>query len=1268
MSKSGPKSAGERAHDLVPFFTACDGEPNACKEFDFKDGFYRSRPFRMAKYWNVELLSFSNPDEAEAALRRYEATGRTLPVRGALKVGAGSRRVQRCKLPKKGTNPTVQATKRNFLMIDIDKVLVPGIDVLKDPEGAVRAIVRLMIPRIQRATIIFQFSGSAGLRKTSDEKGAPYVLDGAAPLSLHLIVFLDREVSDKEARDWMTAVNQKVGYKLMDPALCEAIQPHFIANPKFHGCEDHIPVRIGRIEGDPVVVTEPEGSPFILPLDVPAEAHLASGSPLLKAKGGRPKGSKDKEQRKSRSSRKAAKDAKIIEASRDASALSLVSAPTRLPKGVQGWLSRIGEDAFRSVILSAVASRIGVGDIVDANGFDVTELIEAVRTAAAGKDLGYRSADDIARVLSDRHIREMVKALLEAQTETEKQGTRDLRCGTALTHIPGVTLSERIEQHLDTSTNADKKASLQFWITKTLDAMWRDAANLAAGDLNSAPTIFANRSTCGMGKTVDVVNAIGSDPRSRRAARLASNLPGWKVEGPIVIVAPNHTIGGQYVKLFAAYPLLKVVEWKGKGAAGCNRREDLDEVYDANMGTKGMCNGCPFADTCGFMAQQKAAKNADVLITVKDFVVGEFALPEGMNNPALVILDEGFADKATKKQSIGMDVLLSPRAGYPEPRERVLSLIIDTARARGDIAGAILKAGMKDDLAQLHRRLQAECNPPVHPEMTLAEIKALTARVKEGDKHLEAALIAFVMGEIEQAEAGNYALRPYVQKRPYKTGCRREMVEWYERHDHFRWAACPMMVVDANAKASRIEAMFPGRRVEVSGERAHLNLHAVQIMDRTMSTASLTADDADGRALIEQCRSLIERLVKRHGSLLVVLPLGAEALLKAGWTVPERVYIHHYGAIRGLDDEDLKRCAAALLIGRNQPSEIENAAQTEALHRCHVPLEGKKGYYPKVPTPHNMKGGVVATHLVPGLRNGLAKDNLAESRENEIAQALHRLRLVWRKEKAHAYIATNIALQEIEIDAITTWEAMCEGTDESLLNRLGRTLATHGVLPINQGLLHALNSDEFDSEDAAGYALRSCRLSAIAMTVRPDRIPSDLADKVLVSVRVKKARNAGTVVVVVEPSRLKGPASVETLVPLLARVLGAVGVDVIRVESILSAPAANVTVKVVETAAEAAIAAALNATDLVGEEAAPALVAAASAAEVVAAPAPANEQALDEGNLDRLVLASLSQTSEVGTGNDTALTNRQRTVADAARYVATQEMVGRRRAAVRRAG
>ena len=183
-------------------------------------------------------VGVNNIEELSAVLQFVENHSRALIIRGAPVTGEvigpwvnrtgsdhGNDFVGNFETPRGG---------RRYLEIDVDKFVLPSGLVLR--KGSVGKICEHLIHQLPAefhgATYHWQLSSSAGVFDRSK-------------VSAHLWFWLVKAVPDAQLKAWAQRVNQNVGYKLVDTALFQHVQPHYTAAPIFKGMTDPFPVRSG---------------------------------------------------------------------------------------------------------------------------------------------------------------------------------------------------------------------------------------------------------------------------------------------------------------------------------------------------------------------------------------------------------------------------------------------------------------------------------------------------------------------------------------------------------------------------------------------------------------------------------------------------------------------------------------------------------------------------------------------------------------------------------------------------------------------------------------------------------------------------------------------------------------------------------------------------------------------------------------------------------------------------------------------------------------
>lgn len=178
-----------------------------------------------------DVLTAASRDPAVCAIRGGVRERFAETVRG----GASVRRLLYDR-PAEGVKAAFEARSRRWAALDMDNVpLPPGVDPIRDGQACIAAATALLPPEFAGATTFVQFSASHGIKP------------GAR---LRLWYWLDREVSEAEAKLWLDGI--------ADLATFRAVQPIYTAAPVFpEGVPDFLPQRCGLRIGAHEAVTVP---------------------------------------------------------------------------------------------------------------------------------------------------------------------------------------------------------------------------------------------------------------------------------------------------------------------------------------------------------------------------------------------------------------------------------------------------------------------------------------------------------------------------------------------------------------------------------------------------------------------------------------------------------------------------------------------------------------------------------------------------------------------------------------------------------------------------------------------------------------------------------------------------------------------------------------------------------------------------------------------------------------------------------------------------
>lgn len=190
--------------------------------------------YEDAKHFAPFSVRVGSPEDLHAVLTELRARPTCAVVRGQpLDPAPGFR--PRVLHGAPGRPATFAPAARPWTMLDIDNAdLPPGLSMQRSAEAACWVRDRLLPPAFVQAGMVWQASARAG--------------EDPSKAKLHLWFWLDRPVSDAELRIWLAD-------SPVDPALFNAIQLHYTADPVFVGAPDPMRGdRLGLVAGETVRV------------------------------------------------------------------------------------------------------------------------------------------------------------------------------------------------------------------------------------------------------------------------------------------------------------------------------------------------------------------------------------------------------------------------------------------------------------------------------------------------------------------------------------------------------------------------------------------------------------------------------------------------------------------------------------------------------------------------------------------------------------------------------------------------------------------------------------------------------------------------------------------------------------------------------------------------------------------------------------------------------------------------------------------------------
>ena len=193
------------------------------------------------KHFAVETIRAANIQDLAEHMQRLERDPSAAIIRGApLATTDCSKSLRR----SNGATAAFEDVPRGWIMVDLDAVPLPAsMSVTADPHEAAAHLVDLLTgfaPDLVDVTALVQFSSSAGIADIAEAEavaGLPPRWAGVAKpgnrVGGHIWFKLAQPESSAAVKRWALGVNARAGKKLIDPALFQPVQLHYVAAPIF---------------------------------------------------------------------------------------------------------------------------------------------------------------------------------------------------------------------------------------------------------------------------------------------------------------------------------------------------------------------------------------------------------------------------------------------------------------------------------------------------------------------------------------------------------------------------------------------------------------------------------------------------------------------------------------------------------------------------------------------------------------------------------------------------------------------------------------------------------------------------------------------------------------------------------------------------------------------------------------------------------------------------------------------------------------------------
>jgi hypothetical protein len=212
-------------HSLT-ILRSAGGKPQAKHHVRLPTGTITSTKIATETWWRYSTREAATLDELARVMRELADDELAILLRDDPK-------------PELVEAPTIRRVSPNFidvprawLMIDVDDLVAPHLDVVDEPELAahfIRDELATYAPELEGVAMLVAWSGSCGIRDRST-------------LKAHVVVMLDTPMASGELRRWAQGVNARApGGRLVDESLYHRIHIHYTARPICAGFPDPFP-------------------------------------------------------------------------------------------------------------------------------------------------------------------------------------------------------------------------------------------------------------------------------------------------------------------------------------------------------------------------------------------------------------------------------------------------------------------------------------------------------------------------------------------------------------------------------------------------------------------------------------------------------------------------------------------------------------------------------------------------------------------------------------------------------------------------------------------------------------------------------------------------------------------------------------------------------------------------------------------------------------------------------------------------------------------
>ena len=535
-------------------------------------------------------------------------------------------------------------------------------------------------------------------------------------------------------------------------------------------------------------------------------------------------------------------------------------------------------------------------------------------------------------------------------------------------------------------------------------------ARLAVETRDAAPFKVLRLQT-GIGKTEIAI---------RRAVREAAN--GAK----ILYLVPTHRLGSELVGRIEAEArrqgiMVSIDTWRGRGRpdkpdeALCSELEMIALAQAAKADTAEVCKICPSRDGCPYLAQFK--RTAQIWIAAHDLLWHE--MPPPLKGADLVVIDESFATRGLTGLA-GRGRLITEAEVEAElmPAQDMLIAVLRDHPAGGLRRERLIEAGLTVEAARTARRFEWDARAKVNlARMSWQDAKRALKAAKRNRMIPRFAALWHAVEDLliddgppasGHAVIGNHEIDGTIVRTVRLFGAERIAAGWRRT---------PTLHIDATVDMDLLRCRVPHAELVGEVEAAAPHMRIVQYPDKAFGKYALR----NGRFLLKVWDWAVAYASRKGGDWGVVLPIEAKDAILAAREVPSFIRLHHFGALRGLDE--LRDVRGLIVVGR--PMEGPGGVERIAGALSGRAVEAVAGdWYPAEVVQLRARDGSLATVEADRHPDPLAEAVRASIAEGELLQSIGRARGVNRTkaDPIEVVLLTNVPVPGLPIDELRQWD------------------------------------------------------------------------------------------------------------------------------------------------------------------------------------------------------------------------------------------------------